>query len=101
MTGMSLDAAQHTKFQYREYLVGHKDKTDKSMAFREDDSIYLQPSCNLQGRFYVFNLLTNQQVHQFNGTSQPITQAVINRVGELARPPKSPMGIIFDDDDKK
>ena len=33
-----------------------------------------------------------------NGTTQPITKAVIDRVTELAKAQKAPEGLIFDDD---
>ena len=97
MTGYSLDANKHTRYQFGEYLMAHADETNNSMEVRADDSIYLRPSGNRQGGFFVFDLSTGRRVHRMHGTPAPMTDSVISRVEEIADAQDAPDGLIFGD----
>lgn len=98
MTGLSLNDAKHMRFQYGEYSMAHKDETDSTMKVRATYSIYLRPSGNMNGGFYVYSLITGQRLHRMHATLQPITQAVIDRIAHFAIEQKAPTGLAFDDD---
>ena len=69
MTGKSLDANIHARYQFGEYLMLHEGETDNTTNPRALDRIYLRPSGNLQGGFWAFDIGSGQRVHQMHGTS--------------------------------
>ena len=94
ITGIKLDAAKHTKFQFGDYVLSHNE-TDNTMRPRAHDGIYLRPTGNENGGFYVFDLQTERRVHRMNATAAHMTQTIINKVEQIAKDQGCPTGIIF------
>ena len=92
--GIKLNAKVHCKFQFGEYILAHEE-SDNTMKPRARDAIYLRPTGNPDGGFYVFDLKTARRVHRRNATRAHMTNTIIDRVHEIARKQGAPEGINF------
>ena len=92
--GIKLDAKVHCKHQFGDYVLVHEE-TDNTMKPRARDAIFIRPTGNPDGGFYVFDLKTAQRVHQRSATPAHMTNTIIDRVHEIARQQNAPTGINF------
>jgi hypothetical protein len=95
MTGIKLDASKHCRFQFGDYVLAHEGETDNTMRARATDAIYLRPTGNANGGFYVFDLDTARRVHRRSATAGHMTNTIIDRVESIARQQDAPVGITF------
>ena len=95
MTGVSLDANTHGRFQFGEYVMAHQDETNNSLDPRALDTIYLRPSGNVQGGYWAYDVNSAHRVHRMHGTAMPMTDSIIERINSLGK--EYPEGIIFGD----
>ena len=91
VTGIKLDAKKHCRFQFGDYVLAHGD-SNNTMGARAGESIYLRPTGNPDGGFYVFDLATARKVHRYSATAAHMTQSVIDRVHTIAAEQQAPKG---------
>eukprot|EP00536_Pseudo-nitzschia_multiseries_P002311 jgi/Psemu1/5275/gm1.5275_g len=78
------------------HLDEHEDH-DNSMNPRAVNAIYLWPSNNKQGDFFVFDLKTARHMHRCSATLARITNTIIQRVRNIADKQSAPDGLTFGD----
>ena len=100
LTGIQLDAIKHCKFQFGDYVLSFSG-SDNTMKERATDSIYLRPTGSPDGAFYVLNLDTGERIRRLRGIRAHTTNAIINRVEELATKEGMPEGITMMDRNKE
>ena len=86
----------HAKYQFGQYFQTYEESSNK-MSERTLDAIYAGPIGNNEGGFYAINLKTGQQIKRNRAIILPATQAVINRIQELATKDKMSTGLTFGD----
>ena len=94
MYGIKLDARVHCQHQFGDYVLSHED-SDNTMKPRARDAIFLRPTGNPDGGFYVFDLVTARRVHRMRATPAHMTDTIINRVHKIASDQEAPEGINF------
>ena len=92
--GIRLDARRHCRFQFGDYVLVHEE-TDNTMKPRAQDAIYLRPTGNPDGGFYVFDLRTARRVHRRNATLMHMTNGIVDRVHQIAKDQGAPEGMNF------
>ena len=82
----SLDYNKHCRFSTGDYVLGHNEPNPtNTQAGRALDCLYLRYTSSHQGGHELLHLATNKIINRRNVTKIPITEAIIQRVHNLAR----------------
>eukprot|EP00536_Pseudo-nitzschia_multiseries_P011086 jgi/Psemu1/27846/gm1.27846_g len=95
ITGEKINANRHCKFQFGDYVLGHVDAQYNTMKPRTTDAIYLRPSGNKQGGFFIFDLKTGRRIHHCLATLARMTHTVIQHIHSIATEQQAPDGLMF------
>jgi hypothetical protein len=89
VTGDTIDFATHCRVPIGAYCEVHDErKITNTELPRTHHAIALNPTGNFQGSYHFLSLTTGEQISRRRFTELPMTDAIINRVHDIARAEK-------------